>query len=322
MLFTKEQIDRFASPISQTEDQQCKHAINMIRNALKMVGYHDRDSDISPIYNDSFAYQIRMEKQEYEIKIFIQGSYANKTNIRAESDVDIAVVMENVFTALYRRGITDSDYHFCEVPSKTRQFKQEIMEALVRCFGVNDVERHNKSIHVKGNSYRKDADVVPCQRYRNYTQDYRLDPENYIGGIIISADDGTKIINYPEQHIRNGVIKNSDTALKFKKMVRIAKNIRSLMEDHRIVSANRISSFLIESLLWNIPNEYYLKHPSLLVTFDEIVYYLAMNLVEIPRFLEINGIKNINEDNSNNSDSCKAFVSDLFKFYETPLLTP
>ena len=322
MLFTKEQLERFASPISQTEEQQCKNAINMVRNALKLVGYYDRDSDISPIYNGSYAYQIRMGKQEFEIRIFIQGSYANKTNIRAESDVDIAVVMENSFETLYRRGITDSVYNFHSVPSTFRQFKQEIMDALIRCFGSDDVERHNKSIHVQGNTYRKDADVVPCLRYRNYTRDYRNDPENYIGGIVIKADDGTRIINYPEQHIKNGVIKNSNTSFRFKKMVRIVKNIRSIMEDNRYPSASNISSFLIESLLWNIPDAFYLKYSSLLDIFENIISFLQINRQNISSFYEINGIKKINDDNPNNSNICSAFVADLYGFFECPLINP
>ena len=32
----------------------------------------------------------------------------------------------------------------------------------------SDVERKNKSIKIHGNTYRKDADSVPCRRYRDY----------------------------------------------------------------------------------------------------------------------------------------------------------
>ena len=33
------------------------------------------------------------------------------------------------------------------------------------------------------------------------------DPNNFIGGITIYSDKGERIINYPEQHINNSVIK-------------------------------------------------------------------------------------------------------------------
>ena len=66
------------------------------------------------------------------------------------------------------------------------------------------MERKNKSIKIHGNTYRKDADSVPCRRYRDYRGDYQKDTKNYIPGIVITPDHGSRIINYPEQHIANG----------------------------------------------------------------------------------------------------------------------
>lgn len=94
------------------------------------------------------------------------------------------------------------------------------------------VQRKNKSIKINDNSYRKDADSVPCIRYRDYSNDYVVHSDNYIGGIIIQADDGTEIFNYPEQHIKNGVDKNKTTNFYFKKMIRIAKEIRYQMDEY------------------------------------------------------------------------------------------
>ena len=74
--------------------------------------------------------------------------------------------------------------------------------ALNQHFGYHGVERHAKSIKVPGNTYRVDADVVPAYRYRDYSNDWNNNPENYVGGIEIRPDSGGRIINYPEQHIR------------------------------------------------------------------------------------------------------------------------
>ena len=76
-------------------------------------------------------------------------------------------------------------------------------------------------------------------------------PDNYIGGIVIKADDGEEIINYPEQHIANGRKKNNNTNYYYKKMVRMLKKMRYLMNDNKYSSANNVSSFGLESLLWN-----------------------------------------------------------------------
>lgn len=80
-----------------------------------------------------------------QIKIFIQGSYANNTNVRTQSDVDIAIVIEEVFQTIYRTGINDADYHFSVVPDAPKTFKDEVQECLEYKFG-SDVERKNKSI--------------------------------------------------------------------------------------------------------------------------------------------------------------------------------
>ena len=47
-----------------------------------------------------------------KIKLFIQGSYANNTNVRTQSDVDIAVVQEEIFQTVYREGVSDRNYNF------------------------------------------------------------------------------------------------------------------------------------------------------------------------------------------------------------------
>ena len=44
-----------------------------------------------------------------KISIFVQGSYANNTNVRKFSDVDIAVVRETPFTPNYRVGQSGRD---------------------------------------------------------------------------------------------------------------------------------------------------------------------------------------------------------------------
>lgn len=39
MLFTETMLAGYAQPLSQAEDQRCRNAINMVRDALKSIGY-------------------------------------------------------------------------------------------------------------------------------------------------------------------------------------------------------------------------------------------------------------------------------------------
>lgn len=314
--FTEEQLKNYAKPLSETENQKCLNAIKMMRDALKGLGFTDDNKSIAPLYEDTYAYSIQMHNlyNSSKVKLFIQGSYANNTNVRTESDVDIAVIQEEVFQTIYRIGVTDKDYNFTTAPTPAKSFKDEVQECLENKFG-SDVERKNKSIKVNGNTYRKDADAVPCMRYRDYRQDYSNNKNNYIGGIVITSDEGERIINYPEQHIANGKKKNIETNHYYKKMVRILKKMRYLMIECSYTSAQNVSSFGLESLLWNIPSHIFTKYSTYKYEFDEIVNYLYKSINDLYCYKEANGIKPLCS-NQSDINNYKNFIIDLNKFYQ------
>ena len=314
MIFTEEQLKDYAKPLSETEENQCKNAIRMVSNALKKLGLSE--NNMETIYGSSTAYQIRMSGglRGYDIKLFLQGSYANNTNVKVHSDIDIAVVQEEIFRPEYRLNVSGADYGFKKADSNIKSFKDEVEEVLREHFG-EDIERKNKSIKINGNSYRKNTDSVPSMRHRDYRQNYTFDKEDYIGGILIKTDDGQEIINYPEQHIKNGVEKNKTTNYYFKKMVRIAKELRCQMKDLRYPYAQESSSFGVECLLWNIPNEYFTKYTTYRYAFDEIVSYLYDNRYSISDFLEANNIKKLC-DTIDKINIYKGFIEELKGYYE------
>lgn len=321
MKFTEEQLKQFSAPLSETENQKCLNAIGMVRDALKSLGFTDDNKGVSKMYEDTYAYALEMRSLSgsRKVKVFIQGSYANNTNVRTQSDVDIAVVQEEVFTTKYRDlsstyPQTDADYGFITASPELKSFKDEVQACLEVKFR-NDVERKNKSIKIHGNTYRKDADTVPCRRYRDYRNDYSKDQNNYIGGIVIIPDHGNRIINYPEQHIANGRKKNNETNFYYKKMVRIIKNMKYLMADYGYSSAGNISSFGLESLLWNLPNSIFTKYSVFRYEFGEVVDYLYKNQNLITSYKEANGIKSLCQSVLDEG-YLKAFICDLKQFYE------
>lgn len=321
MKFTEAKLKEYAAPLSETENQKCLNAIGMVRDALKSLGFTDDGKAISKMYDDTYAYALEMRGMggSRKVRLFIQGSYANNTNVRTQSDVDIAVVQEEIFTTEYRTSTSiypqsNADYGFSTVEPAAKTFKDEVQECLERKFG-SDVERKNKSIKIHGNTYRKDADSVPCRRYRDYRSDYRKDVNNYIPGIVIIPDYGSRIINYPEQHIANGRKKNNDTNRYYKKMVRIIKKMRYLMCDYGYAEAEQVSSFGLESLLWNLPDWLFMKYSIYRYEFGEIVGYLYNHKNEIISYKEANGIKDLCPT-TKDTENYKNFVDKLFEFYE------
>lgn len=56
-------------------------------------------------------------------------------------------------------------------------------------------------------------------------------------------------------------------------------------------SVNEISSFGLESLVWNVPDCYFIKESYYKVIFSKIVTYIYMNKAKLIDYYEVNGIK-------------------------------
>ena len=318
MKFTEKQINSMASPISQSEDEKCRNAIRMVRDAMKKLDYTDDEKEIRSYMADSYAYALDL-RQRYtgkKITLLVQGSYANRTNISTESDVDVAVILESTFIPKFRNGVTDSDYGFSDGTFSVYELKDEVQDALNQHFRGQGVVRHDKCIKVTGNTYRVDADVVPAYRYRDYSDDYLCDNGNYVGGIEIRPDSGGKILNYPEQHIRLGIAKNKVTKYHFKKCVRIITNMKEKMNEDGYEVSSKISSFGLESLLWNVEVSAYTKYSSILrYTFGEVISFLKNDFANFGTYVEINGIKSLFPDKKT-QNIYQEFIDDLYNFYK------
>jgi hypothetical protein len=314
--FTEEQLKLYALPLSENENNMCLHAIKAIRDALKQLGFHTDNEDVIPLEKDTYSYAVTLKKyySKEEIEIFIQGSYANNTCVRGESDVDIAVVRKDKYE--YAFGKEFSPY----VPGFTHnteaaEFKSVIERVLKDYFTTPYVHRKNKSIKVDGNSYRKQADTVPAFGMHYFYNSEMNDYASFLEGITIYADNGQTINNFPKQHISNGRSKNVRTNHYYKKMVRIAKKLRYMMEELGYSGARKVSSFGVESLLWNIPDDVFRKYITYRLAFDEVVDYLYNNKIQLYSYKEANGIKDLCPDLSSRQDFAE-FIDELHRFYD------
>ncbi|AET58200.1 hypothetical protein HPL003_07185 [Paenibacillus terrae HPL-003] len=317
MKFTERQLQTYAAPLSESEEERCKNAIRMIRDAMKLIGYSDNNKEIYKYEGETPAYALELNAASNGRKLFllVQGSYANNTNVRTQSDVDVAVILESTFIPEYRANVSKDKYGFSDGTFTVEGLKDEVERALKLKFNNDGIERNDKSIKVNGNSYRVDSDVVPAYRHRDYRGDYTFDANNYVGGIEIRPDSGGRIINFPEQHIKNGKRKNSETNHKYKKHVRIMKKMKSLMAESGYSITSSISSFGLESLLWNIPNSVYEKYTAHRFVFDEILKYLKNNFENFEGYKEANGVKPL-FTSTTQQDDYKAFIRMLSEYYQ------
>jgi hypothetical protein len=185
-----------------------------------------------------------------EIQVFGQGSYANDTNVRRDSDIDINVRLMDIFFFQLPDGGNRSDFGLNSPATYTfSEYKTAVENALVNKFGRPDVKRDDKCITVEGNSYRVETDVVPTFNYRRFSEN-----GSYVEGAKFITDRGIDIVNFPLQHISNGKSKNYYTQKKFKRLTRIYRRIRYNMIDDEVSVSDNITSFLLECLVYNVPN--------------------------------------------------------------------
>lgn len=190
-----------------------------------------------------------------DITVFTQGSYANRTNVREDSDVDVCVMYTGAFFSDYSMsdGLSDAVFGYTNGDYSYAEFKNDVEAALVSYFDEDSVTRGHKAFDIHANTYRIDADVVPAFEHLRF----HGTPQNNWSdsGTQILPDDGGEIINWPRQNYDNGVQKNEDTGQRFKAVTRILKRLRNEMADEGYDAAEPIPSYLIECLVWNVPNE-------------------------------------------------------------------
>ena len=224
----------WAKPPSATEQTKADNAERIVREALA------DDPTLS----------------QYNIRVFAQGSYKANTNVRLDSDVDVCVLCDNTF--FYDLTFSDmtEDMVPGDSPSLTYlDFCNIVETALVRRFGRGSVTRGNKAFDIHANSYRLDADVVAAFELRRFKELGLGGQISWDSGIAFWAASGSRIENWPDQTYNNGAWKNNETSRRYKRAIRILKRLRNRMQDKGIAAANDIGSFLIESLVWNVPNE-------------------------------------------------------------------
>src|SRR5271166_6256107 len=95
--------------------------------------------------------------------VFLQGSYKNDTNVYGDSDVDIVICTDAVYYSdtsnlspdekqRFRGNFAPAQYAFSD-------FKNEAVGWLNKKY-PNAVTVGNKTVYIKGNAGRRDADVV------------------------------------------------------------------------------------------------------------------------------------------------------------------
>jgi hypothetical protein len=229
----EDQLTTWAKIGAQTTSKDTYAAVKLALE-YKDAGYHDKN------------YQV-----------FLQGSYGNDTNIRKESDVDVVIQLDSIFTYDIESLPADQQTTFRQShgPSAYTQsvYRQHVLDVLYERFGT-DVEPGTKAVKIAANGNRRNSDVLIAIQHRRYSQYTGDDNANQVTGISFQKSDGTRVVNYPKKHKANMIAKNQNTNEWFKHIVRIYKNARQRMIADGLIKEGGAPSYYIEGLLYNVPD--------------------------------------------------------------------
>ena len=200
----------------------------------------------------------------HDVVVRAQGSYYNHTNVPGESDVDVRAVVTDVFrtdwTRVDPRVATDREVEerldrsmgWTKVSYGVRELKDDVGVALVDHFGPPPaVIRGNKAHDIHENTYRVESDCLAAMENRLLYRD-PYGTVKWASGVYFVADDGEMVQNYPEQQHDENNAKHDRTGRRFRKAVRVLKNLRNEMKANGVAAADPIASFLSECLVWNV----------------------------------------------------------------------
>lgn len=252
--FSEQTFTNWTKPPSETEKSKLENSEKMVREAISS------DDKLKKKTTETFG----------------QGSYANNTNVRLNSDIDINVQYQSGFYFELPEGKVRSDYGLNSPSSYSfEEFKDDVENALVAKFGRSEVIRDDKCITIKESSTRIETDVVPTWLFKRYNNHGSFDT-----GAKFYTDSGKGIVNYPKQHISNGKDKNADTSRRFKRLTRLHRKLRyQMINDNEPISDN-ITSFLLECLVWNVPNYIMNDYETWTERLKESIRYLYNNTKE------------------------------------------
>lgn len=257
----------WAKAPGQTELDKCDNAVTGIRKAI----------NANPILS------------QHSIKVFAQGSYCNRTNVREDSDVDVCVLCTDSLISDFPEGMQASNFGLSPAEYRYDAFKDDVGSALADYFKNGHVTPGKKAFDIKENTYRISADAVPCFEHRRYRKDGTWVLPT---GTAFFPDNGGRIMNWPDQNYSNGVTKNTATGGRFKDVVRILKRFRYKMYEDKI-AADPIPSFLVECLVWNAPNTAF-GHDTYVSDVREVLANLFNNMITLAtcaEWGEINELK-------------------------------
>jgi predicted nucleotidyltransferase len=234
------------------------------------------------IRNALFANDSGLNRPDFEI--YLQGSYKNSTNIRADSDVDLVVQYNKVYYRDLARLSPpevqryEGSHHTVEYDAV--KWRGDVEKALRKKFPGKVQLGGGKAFKVVTGPGDMTADILPAFLYKQYTHYNSLNDEGFDPGVKFADSAGKITLNYPKLHIENGEAKNSEfqTDGRYKPSVRMFKNARNTATERGLLVDGAAPSYFVECLLYNVLDECFTASVS--DTYAAVVNHLSANAID------------------------------------------
>ena len=181
------------------------------------------------------------------VEIYVQGSYANKSNIYFPSNLEIIV---EIPPSKLKNG-TSAEFN-------PREFRKLFAKILYDLMG-DRVSEEAKCLCLSGlEKIKHKVDITPCMTY--YYDDSVHGSKGSSArkrGILLYDVVGERnVVAFPRLHAQNGFDKNHATEGNFKRVVRMFKTLNQLVvEEFSFLDEGIASGYFIECFLYNVPNQ-------------------------------------------------------------------
>jgi hypothetical protein len=144
---------------------------------------------------------------------FLQGSYANDTNIYGDSDVDIILRTSAFFhyniDALPELQKAEFKRVY-PIPSEynLHAFKTDVVAWLHQNYSGDLDTSGTKALRLKANGNRRSADVLLVAPHKRFVSYQSEQEQRFVEGVLFITPSGAHVINYPKQHSDNMTAKH------------------------------------------------------------------------------------------------------------------
>jgi hypothetical protein len=206
---------------------------------------------------DSLLASDRSLIREKKVDVFLEGSYADGTNLGDKAPVDVAVVLTSAWSQdLAMGGSSQAD--LSRLRNSFQNFRLDVLGSLRAKYGLSSVEDRPDCLFVEGAADRLPINLTVGIQHRLYLSFGATSSKQYQEGLCFWNQADLQMVRFPKLHQENGLAKDGESGSKgwFKPIVRIFKSARDHLAQREVLDPALARSYFLECLVYNVPNQF------------------------------------------------------------------